>query len=343
MILLPVVAVIAISESKPARQLAAQIATVMLIACLLITYARSAWIGAAAGVATLAVLAIVVMVRRAKGSPRKNNALFPIALIAVAAGFFLLIWPETSSLVGRATSLSNVSEQHGWTYREQMWRGALNMIREKPLTGYGIGLYPYYQWKYSGSGTPLSLARTSARPDLGEEAHNLYGQTAAELGIPGLLLLIAAPLTFLVMGVIRLRGMDAGLRRGLLIGTMAATVAFIVDAFGSPAWQCAQVSMFYWLVLGLGVSCLRTYAKSTEPAPQDAPRLGQRRALALAACALSVLLPTAAIAAAPESTTSCAALLRRRVRQFAVDSRKRTTSLSYSATATTMGINCQWT
>jgi len=34
-------------------------------------------------------------------------------------------------------------------------------------------------------------------------------------------------------------------------------IGFIVDAIGNPAWQFAQVSMFLWLVLGLGVACMR--------------------------------------------------------------------------------------
>jgi hypothetical protein len=55
--------------------------------------------------------------------------------------------------------------------------------------------------------------------------------------------------------------MDAGIRRSLLIGSIAATVAFMVDAASSPAWQFGQVSMFLWLAMGIGVACMRPRPK----------------------------------------------------------------------------------
>jgi O-antigen ligase len=186
----------------------------------------------------------------------------------------------------------------GWKYRQMMLRGTLVMIRERPLTGHGIGLYPYYEWKYTGSGLPVSLG--GIRPTTGDQAHNLYAQTAAELGVPGLMLLIVAPVTFLVMGIIRLRTVEAGMRRALLMGAMGAIVAFMVDAFGSPAWQFSQISLFYWLILGLGVNCLRTVVKSAEPAAaKPAPIAARLIAMAVVLVGLSVLLPTVAVAVDP--------------------------------------------
>src|SRR5207244_2292570 len=56
-VLLPIVAVIAITEKNTNRQLAAQVAAVCTTACLLLTHARSAWMGAAAGLLLLGLLA----------------------------------------------------------------------------------------------------------------------------------------------------------------------------------------------------------------------------------------------------------------------------------------------
>jgi O-antigen ligase len=311
MILLPIVAVVAITEAKPGRQLAAQIATVLTIACLLITHTRSAWIGAAAGMGALAVLAVVVGAKKSRISAHKHQIVLPVMLMAVAAGFFLLIWPQTSSIVGRATSLSNVADEAGWTYRQQMWQGTINMIKAKPLTGFGTGLYPFYQQQFTHLGFPTSSKVEGAaastgtdhvianRPSLGEEAHNFYLQTAAELGIPGLLFMVAVPIAFLWGALKRVPNMDAGLRRSLLIGAVGSIVAFAADAAGSPSWQLGQVSMFFWLILGLGVGCLRPQAKSEEvPAPRRSAHPA-RPVTALASAGLLAVLPIMSLAASP--------------------------------------------
>src|SRR5438045_6204640 len=131
-------------------------------------------------------------------------------LLVVAVWFFLIVWPQTDSILGRATTLGHVSGEKGWQYRQEMTAGTISMIKERPLSGFGIGQYPYYEQQYTNSGIPTSciggdrpkcpgctketqhtptVAGTiNIRPTLGEQAHNFYLQTAAELGIPGLLL-----------------------------------------------------------------------------------------------------------------------------------------------------------
>ena len=115
--------------------------------------------------------------------------------------------------------------------------------------------------------------------------------------MPGLLLLISIVVVFLGMGMGRIRHMEAGVRRNLLLGSMASLVAFAVDAAGSPAWQLGQNSMFLWLILGLGVSCLRAKPKPVEEtAARVVPQRLTRSSAVLACLALATLLPTIAFA-----------------------------------------------
>jgi hypothetical protein len=141
------------------------------------------------------------------------------------------------------------------------------------------------------------------RPSLWEQAHNTYLQTAAELGIPGLLLFIAALSAFLGMGLQRVVGMDVGIRRTLLLGSIGSIVAFAFDGFGSPAWQFGQVSMFFWLILGIGTGCMRPRSKYRTRSEEDAiPTRGARFSKpvgVLAALGLAAFLPTIALATVP--------------------------------------------
>ena len=259
MILLPMVGIMAVSEKNPNRQLIAQIATVMAATCLMLTQARSAWIGAAAGLLLLGIVAISIALRDKSAHSSKHVVAMPILLLVIATGFFLLIFPQTSALIGRATTLQSASVESTWKTRQHTWQGARQMIAARPLTGFGLGLYPYYQQTYTREGMPI--ARLNGASSLGEQAHNTYLQTAAELGLPGLILMAATLVMFLISGFKRVAQLESGTRRSLLMGSMAGVVAFAVDAYASPSWQCGQISMFFWLTMGVGVASMRTQAR----------------------------------------------------------------------------------
>jgi hypothetical protein len=80
---------------------------------------------------------------------------------------------------------------------------------------------------------------------------------------------------FWVAGWKQITKMDAGIRRTLLIASLASTAGFAVDAASSPSWQYAQNSMFLWLMLGMGTSCLRPRLRREEEVHVPAP--AQRR------------------------------------------------------------------
>lgn len=303
MILLPIVAVTAISEQNTGRQLAAQAATVLAVGCLLLAHSRSAWLGAAGGLIVLGTLSLIVALKQGKLAQRKHMVVLPVMLAVVSVGFFLWAWPQAGSIFERAGSLAHVGQDSSWTQRTQNWQNVLAVTRAHPLTGIGVGLYPLIQRPVGLVGawiTPFNL-----HPSLGEQAHNLYVQTAVEMGVPGLLLLVLIPTMFVVAGVRRVRQMDPGIRRNLLIAAIASTVAFSIDAFGSPSWQFGQLSLFFWLLLGAGAGCLRPHSKRhEEPAAELAPRRVARPVAVATSLALASLLPTVVTAANGASYSS---------------------------------------
>ncbi len=300
MALLPVAAAVAVSEKSMGRQLFARCATVLVAAGLLISHARGAWIGAAIALTLLVGVSLVQMLRkhRSHAHLKVTEMVVPVALLGIALGFFMFMWPHASTVVTRATTLGAVSNDATWNSRQMAWTGARKMIAESPLTGKGLGSYAQLQSSYTGVGLPI--ASLGLRPSLGEQAHNLYLQTAADVGIPGLLLFLSIPLTLLVIGVRRAMQMDEGIKRTLLLGAMAGMVGVLVDAISSPSWQMGTVSLFMWLLMGIVASCMQPNAKRersavAEPVKQPAAR----PAMAFAALGLSVLLPSAAMAVGP--------------------------------------------
>src|SRR5262249_9444327 len=139
------------------------------------------------------------------------------------------------------------------------------------------------------------------RPSLGEQAHSLYLQTAAELGIPGLVLMIGVLAAFWWSGIRKVVGMEAGLRRTLLMGALGSRGAVAGDRLASPSWQLAQTSMFFWLILGMGVGAMRSYGRrETDEAKErvgaSVPVLVRRPAAVMASLGIAALLPSVAFA-----------------------------------------------
>lgn len=271
MLLLPVIAGLAWTDKNANRRVVALIVSVLMAGCLMLTQGRSAWAGALAGLLMLAYLvkrpvassqAAVKVPLRA----RKHQLVAPVVFALVAISFLVITKSQNTSIDNRVAATS-LSSDGSWKSRLESWNGTLNMIAAKPLTGVGAGLYPVYQRQFTGKGAEIAPHGQGVRVSLAEQAHNFYLQTAAELGIPGLLLTLATFICFLSAGLKRVGEMEAGIRRTLLMGTMAATTAFLVDAFTSPSWQYGSISMFLWLVLGLGTSCLRPRVKREEAAP----------------------------------------------------------------------------
>ena len=261
MLLLPIVVAIALNEKAPKRQIVAQIAAVITASALLLAHSRSAWLGGLAGLGFLSLLALIPLARARQFGANKHYVALPL-MLASCVVVFLFLWPQSQAIVDRMGTLKNISADASFNGRLETSRGAMTMMRQRPLTGFGVGAYSYYQKGFTGVGAAFGDRR--GRPSLMEQAHNFYLQTGAELGFPGLLAMIAALLAFLVAGARRVLAMDFGLRRTLLLGSLGAVAAFSVDALGSPSWQFGQVSMLLWMAMGLGVSAMRPQAKRKD-------------------------------------------------------------------------------
>jgi hypothetical protein len=119
-------------------------------------------------------------------------------------------------------------------WRSDYWRVAIGMVRRKPVPGEGGGSYERW-W-------------LEERPVASHvrNAHDLYLETLAELGPPGLILLLAA-LAAPLVGLGRARG------HPLAPAALAAYVAWLVHAVFDWDWQIPAVTL---MALAAGVSLL---------------------------------------------------------------------------------------
>lgn len=151
----------------------------LLLAGLLVvqflTFSRGGWLGTAVGLGVF----ILFWFRRSyrqklKISPRLLGITIFIASTVVVLSIILLSTQNSRDLGDRG--------------RTDMWTSALEMMKDKPLTGYGVRQFGVVFREYRD---PTIVQDKLAA------AHNLWLNTSAELGIPGLLLLLGLGIIFL--------------------------------------------------------------------------------------------------------------------------------------------------
>ncbi|HRZ86199.1 MAG TPA: O-antigen ligase family protein [bacterium] len=150
-----------------------------MAAALIMTRSRGSMIAALAG---LGVLAVGMLVQR----PVKRSA-----LIAVLA---LIVVIPAGMMAGRCGRAGGAKAYEGDRARVAVWQDTVEMIRRRPLAGYGLGSY---RWEF-----PAFKREGISR--VVDYAHNDYLQIAAETGAVGLFLFLA------VAGMVVAQGLQTG-------------------------------------------------------------------------------------------------------------------------------------
>ena len=206
-------------------------------------------------------------------------------LAALGAGlFFLLVWRSRWTLllipIGSAvlvSALNILGPSRLATYllspqnsrgiavvlRLDMWSRALAMLRDMPYTGIGLNTFPAIQSRfYPGFLLGLEL-----------HAHNLYLQTALDLGLPGLFafLWLLAAWFFVVSCNYRLASSQE--YRILLVGLAAGMIAYLAHGFMDSMVLVSEQGAALWILLGMGAALPATSLPEKRRAVRGMARL----------------------------------------------------------------------
>jgi O-antigen ligase len=154
---------------------------VCLLAGIVVSLSRMAFISALAGVALAASILLGARTWQLPARNRIWRAMIPAALI-----LFLLVFLPTKELVNRFAELAS-SEQISKDLRLGIWKDTLHLIAAYKWTGCGLGAYERGLFKF----------KTVAPMNAVDFAHNDYLQILAELGVMGALLAMALALRIL--------------------------------------------------------------------------------------------------------------------------------------------------
>jgi hypothetical protein len=203
---------------------------------------------------TLLALGLYALLRRIE---RRNGALTGRALTVsrdpgvlrwVAIGLALLAvggaiafggraWDEFSSSDLQLASQEDRFGQLSGSGRDEFWRVSLDAFGEEPLIGHGAGTYQF-SWNQLRE-TPIPVL----------DAHSLYLEAFAELGLVGGAIVLALVLALLWIGIAAWRGAE-GQHKDLHAVLLAACLAFAVGAGIDWFWEIAGVGAIFFLASG---------------------------------------------------------------------------------------------
>jgi O-antigen ligase len=267
-LIMPLVLMASQTDDEPWRRIAAQVSIVIVVGALLMARNRSAWAGSGVAVAVMVVLHLIYGRDEERGGVRRHELIVPVLMVVLAVGLFFSLSQASGGLTERLKSVSNLGQDLSFNWRLGMWDKALRMVRDRPLMGWGVGLFPlqqslYYHPACASARTQLEIFTLG--PSLSENAHNTYLQLAAELGIPGIILYLGIFGAFFTTALRALPRLRPGFPKSMLIATVGAIAAQMVGAVGSPAWEFAECSLFLWLVLGMGMALAGVGEWGREP------------------------------------------------------------------------------
>ena len=164
--------------------------------------------------------------------------------------------------------------------RWQLWESAVDEFRDAPLLGHGAGSYEAW-WAQHGD-----------LPVFVRDAHSLYLEALAELGVVGLVVLVG----FLAFGFvtgIRRHAASRSDGRALIAALIAVLVAYSLEAGIDWLWELPAVSAVAFVCFGLltgPATCFTRLptAESPEPRPRRRSQIAIRATAVLAALGLIV-------------------------------------------------------
>ncbi len=205
---------------------------------ILLTYSRGAYLGAVAALIFL-------------GVTKKRGWLIVAIVLALSYRFWVpasvtqrvemteqhMVIEEPGEIVVPPTAIENNFEK-STALRITIWKGALKMIRDYPIEGFGFQMFERLMMRYTEIAYPM-------------DTHNMYLRTAVEHGLPGLGIFL---LLWIVPFVTALRFYGKAtlpLSRGVALGVVAGILGIaIVNLWGSRFFREELVGL-YWIMLGI--------------------------------------------------------------------------------------------
>lgn len=194
--------------------------SLILTLALVLTYSRGGWLGFA-----FSILIFVILLEW-----RLLLSLIPIAIGAI----YLL--PQT--ILNRILSMKNLTDSSN-AYRIKIWEISMDIIRDHWVVGLGFGHLPFKQ-------TFETYIRTM--PNF--HAHNTYLETAAEMGIPGLIVFLLFIFVIFKYSIHELIKNQNRYIKVMGAGALAGLSGLLAHGLVENVLYLTKIIIMFWIIIG---------------------------------------------------------------------------------------------
>lgn len=221
---------------------------------VLLSYCRAAWLS----VALMAGLAVLITLK-------VHTRVIAVAFISLAVLIGIngdeLFWKmrlnkydsnaKNADLEQQAKSITNIRSDESNAERLNRWSCALRMFQEKPLTGYGAGMFQfaYIPFQRSNEKTRISITDPyKIQVGRGGTAHNEFLLVLSETGVIGFigftglcLLAFWKGLSFAIFG--------SGIKRAVVVAAILGLFGFCIHSFFNNFLDTDKAASLFWCSL----------------------------------------------------------------------------------------------
>lgn len=219
--------------------------SVIMISSLILSLSRGGVLFFMAGVIFLSVMLFLV---------RKSDRKKLIYLLGIIFTVFLFVfWLGVAPVIDRLSTLA-AKEKDYFPARMPTWRATVELIKDYPVTGTGIGTFEYVFPKYR---TPDIKKRF-------RHAHNDYIQLLAEMGIPGV---IVVSFFFTVCIGMFVRRLKNNARKEIVyyqIGGITSCMIMLLHSFFDFNLRIPSNALLFIVITGLTYSASLSKKSKTD-------------------------------------------------------------------------------
>jgi putative inorganic carbon (HCO3(-)) transporter len=191
---------------------------------------------------------------------RRTALALPFLAALVAS---IMVWSGPDRAIDWFLAMSTASDLGAKAAgRTEIWSRAVDMIQDFPLTGIGLNTFPVV----SDLLYPLFVNGPDAQVP---HAHDIFLQTAVDLGMPGLLSFLGL-LAVVGWGLARAWRQVIGGERALLVGLATGLLGHLMFGLTDAVTLGAKPGVFFWAVLG-GTVALELSACEAATRPGGPP------------------------------------------------------------------------
>jgi putative inorganic carbon (hco3(-)) transporter len=224
-------------------RLLAFIVLAILLAGIIFSYSRAAWISVAAA------LAVFLLVRF------RIRFYWVLFALIIGIGFFFMFrfqfldkleknkQDSSTDFVEHVQSISNISSDASNLERINRWAAALRLFREKPIFGWGPGTYQFVYAPYQRSKEKTIISTNYG--DMGN-AHSEYIGPMSESGILGMITFLGIIVTAIITGLRVHRRAKSKEVRLISLMIMLGLITYYVHGFMNNFLDTDKASVPFW-------------------------------------------------------------------------------------------------